>query len=374
VALRVEERIVAGGEDDRLLVHHLVLRGPDRAIGRHLGEIARARYRLAPRATGDPLRVRRRRTWLRQNAPRLLERMLGLADALGVDPAGDAYDLGRVDAPSPGEACAAVFVPAGATGGGPLLVRVCCAGGREEPAPCATAGVSRPYVLETYPEDGRAALALAAFDPLGAALDGVNAEGLAVVAARDLESAPAGPLATGRAGVGLDEHELGRMLLDGCSTAREARDLLARLEPHYGGAPAHWLVADGQGDAFVFEIGPGPERAHLLEGEGRPVLVTNHPLHRYPGGAGLPPGPGPAGTYARYRALSAALARGAAPCGSPAPAGAGSEGGEGAGTVAALWTGIYDLRARALAATFFVQGRRAAEGGAAWPELRFGFS
>ena len=92
---------------------------------------------------------------------------------------------------------------------------------------------SRPYVLELHPEDGHASLAVCAFDLLGAALDGVNAEGLVVVAASDVESAPQEP----RPDVGLDEFQLVRHLLDGCATAAEAREALRAAKLYYGGGP-----------------------------------------------------------------------------------------------------------------------------------------
>lgn len=357
MALRVEERIVAGGPGDLLVVHHLVLRGSNRAIGRHLGEIARSRYHLRPQPSPDPLRASIRRAWLRQHAPALFERMRGAAEAFGVDPHDDAIDLSRLGAPPARAGCSAIFVPPRATAAGhPLVSR-----SFDFPPPGEGPGggppsAARPYVVETHPEEGLPTLTLVAFDLLGA-LDGVNGAGLVVVTAADAESAEA-LLEPDPAAAGLDELQLGRVILERCATAAEARALLLSTKHHYAAGPVHWLVADRHGDAFVFELGPGRNRAHLVEAEGQPLVATNHPLHRYPGDVELPRRDGPGASYARYRALRAALAETLTPW-SPATLGLAAErafAGPGAGRCErTLWHGVYDLRARSLHASFLLR-------------------
>ncbi|BDG06685.1 C45 family autoproteolytic acyltransferase/hydolase [Anaeromyxobacter oryzae] len=356
MALRVEERIVAGEDGDAIVVHHLVLHGSNRAIGRHLGDVARARYHLAPAPAIDPLRARVQREWLRRNAPVLFERMRGVADAFRVDVGADGLDLSRLGAPPPTAGCSAIFLPPRATAvGHPLVSRAfdfaAPVAGRAPPGVAPAA--SRPYVLETHPDEGHAALALVAFDLLGAALDGVNAEGLCVVAASDVESPAAEP---DPAGIGLDELQIGRVLLDSCATAQEARELLLSAKHHYAAVPAHWLVADRHGDAFVFEVGPGRNRVHLVEARAEPLVLTNHPLHRYPADEALPRAAGPVGTYARYRLLRAALAEALAPWRAEALGAVAERAFVGpAGCDRTLWHGVYDLAERSLEATFFLR-------------------
>ncbi len=379
MALRVEEQIVAGEDGDSILVHHLVLHGSNRAIGRHLGDVARARYRLAPPPAADPLRTRVQREWLRRNAPALFERMRGVADAFGVAIEEDLIDLSRLRAPPGSAGCSAVFLPPHLTAAGhPLVSRACELGlvapDRGAPVPLAA---SRPYVLEIHPDEGHSALALVAFDLLGAVLDGVNDAGLCVVTASDLESAAAMPLEPEPAAIGLDELQIGRVLLDRCATAQAARELLLSAKHHYSAYPAHWLVADRFGDAFAFEVGRGRNRVHLVEAAGAPLVLTNHPLHRYPADEGLPHGPGPAGTYARYRSLRAALTDAPAPWNAGALIAAAERAFRGPGSGdRTLWHGVYDLRARTLEATFFLRDEpdRAQAGAASvvWtPPLRF---
>jgi hypothetical protein len=355
MALRVDERIVAGDEADEMLVHHLVLRGSNRAIGRHLGELVRARYGVRPPPAEDPLRVRVQREWLRRNAPAQFERMRGAADALGVDVSDDAYDVTRLGTPPSAAACSAVFLPPRrTTSGHPLVSRAFDLAGPLAPPRAGEApAASRPYALELHPDDGHASLALCAFDLLGAALDGVNSEGLVVAVASDAEADPRA-LEPAGASVGLDELQVVRHLLDVCATALDAREELLATKHYYAARPAHWLVADRHGDAFVFEISAGRNRAHVIDAEGRPLVVTNHLLHRHPPDDPPPRLPDPAGTFARWRAFAAGVAEmrpldavrlrtiAAAACAAPAAA-----------PLRTLWHGVYDPVDRSLSAEFF---------------------
>ena len=364
MALRVEERIVAGGEQgDAVVVHHLVLSGSNRSIGRHLGELARARYGAAPAAAGDPLRVRVQREWLRRNYPALHERMRGVAEAFGVDQGDDAYDLSALH-PS-ASCCAMIFAPPRATAGGhPLVSRTFdgCAGRQGSLAGVPLLPATRPYVLELHPDEGHATLAVTTDDLIGGAVDGVNAEGLHVSLAVDEEARARGAEPTGTPGVGLDELQLVRFLLDVCANAGEAREALLSAKHYYASAPAHYLVADRHGDAFAFEYGAGHNRERVVDAAGLPLVLTSHPVHEYAGDDALPREDGPGRTYARYRALTHGLAETPAPYDGDAlkriaeraflEPGAGRDP---ARTIRTLWHGLYDLRARSLETSFFLR-------------------
>jgi hypothetical protein len=212
MGLRVDERIVAGDDGDGLVVHHLVLRGSTASIARHLGELTRARY--------------------------------------GVGAASDATPLpGRLR-------CSAAFTPPRrAPSGHPLVARSFeLAGALGRPRPGEPPPASRPYVVELHPDEGYASLAVCAFALQGAALDGVNAEGLVAVAALDLAS-------TCRVAA----LQLVRGLLDRCATAAEARDALAAAGAEALAASARWLVADRHGDAFVIEASAGGTALRSVE-------------------------------------------------------------------------------------------------------------
>lgn len=267
MAVRVEERIVSGAEGDDVVVHHLVLSGSNRAIGRHLGELARGRYRLTPPPAPDPLRLRAQREWLRRRAPVLLERMRGVADAFGVSPDDDTIDLSHLGRSPPRASGSAVIVPAVDAGVHPRVSRTLDVPSPiEPPRPGDSPPASRPYVIELHPDAGFASLALAACDLL-AALEGVNAAGLVVLAAFDTGLPRARADETLPPQPGLDAAQTVRHLLDCCATANDAREEL--FSTHRGPAsPARWVVADRSGDTFVFEAGArGGEVRGLPSGE-----------------------------------------------------------------------------------------------------------
>lgn len=355
MAVRVEERIVAGEERDDVVVHHLVLRGSNRSIGRYLGEIARSRYGVAPPESADPLRVRVQREWLRRNAPVHFERVRGAADALGIDVADDAYDASHLGAPPASPGCSAVFVPGRRTSSGrPLVSRSYdFSGPLDRPRRGQPPSASRPYVVELHPDSGHPSVALCAFDLLGA-VEGLNAEGLVVAAASEAESAASAPLEPAGPSVGLDELQLVRHLLDTCATSAEARESVLAAKHYYAAHPAHFLVADRHGDAFVFELSPGRNRAFLVEAEGEPLVVTNHLLHRHAGG--VPPrGPGPAGSYDRWRTLSEAVGEAPRPLDEGSLARAVARSCPEDAPARTLWTDVYDPVERSLSARFRVR-------------------
>jgi hypothetical protein len=220
------------------------------------------------------------------------------------------------------------------------------------PRPGEPPAASRPYVLELHPDDGHASLALCAFDLLGAALDGVNSEGVVVAVASDLESAAAGLEPAGPS-VGLDELQVVRHVLDACATAQEAREALLAAKLYYAAHPAHWLVADRHGDAFVLEVSPGRNRVHLVEADGMALVATNHLLHVHRD-RGLSPAADPARSFARWRALDAGLA-GERPLDADALSdlGARAFAPAAAGALRTLWHALYDAVERSAVVRFF---------------------
>src|SRR5262245_54343342 len=78
-----KDQIIAGGPNESLEVRHLVLRGTNEQIGKALAEIAIARYKARLEPAPDPEQARAMRKFLERNDPILLERMRGVAAALG---------------------------------------------------------------------------------------------------------------------------------------------------------------------------------------------------------------------------------------------------------------------------------------------------
>lgn len=222
MGLRVEERIVAGDDGAELVVHQLVLRGSAGCIGRHLGELVRARYGARP-AGSDTIPV------------------------------------------AGGLRCSAAFTPPRRSGcGHPLVARTFdVAGALAPPRRGEPPSPARPYVMELHPDEGYPSVSVCVFALQGAALDGVNAEGLVVAAAPDLASS-----------CRVAALQLVRELLDRCATAAEARDVLVSAGPDAVAAPARWLVADRHGEAFVVTIAEGRREVGVVDAAGATLQVA----------------------------------------------------------------------------------------------------
>lgn len=366
----VPERIVAGGRDgDFLTVRHVVLAGSDRQIGRGLAALARRVHggSAYPRPARSPVVQRARRSWFERHYPALAERIRGVAEEYGVDPARDDIDPGMLGTYRLPAGCSAVFHPRGGSDG-PLLGR-----NFDFPTTCYTELVglpplagerplaADPWVVELYPDRGHASLTVGIMDVLGA-MDGINSAGLAVVLLADDESPRLE--ASGSGQVGLSEQQVVRFLLDSCATVEEAQQALLTAKHYYLFVPCHFLVADAAGRAFVWEHSPHRNLERIVEADasrGGRLVCTNHLLHRWPDPTRLPDDrrSGIAGlTYHRWRTLNAHLQE--RPPADPdavrdqlaevaftAPA-------EGTRT---LWSAVYDLRSRAVQVSFYRHDR-----------------
>jgi acyl-CoA:6-aminopenicillanic acid acyl transferase len=316
-ALEFREEVAAGGPSDFTTVRHLVLRGSNFEIGKKLAEIARSRHdtKLSP---ADPLVGPLRVAFFRDRWPAHFERMRGAAAAFDatvdgpLDAGGLAFDLGG----EPG--CSVVFYPPASTESGHAILSrnydFSTATYSEllgrKPAPGEKAMDADTYVIETTPDRGYPSLYLCAYDLLGGCIDGMNSKGLTVALLADDESAAKGRVEPNRgAAVGLDEIEIGRFLLDTCATVDEAKAALLSTKQYYAFTLCHYLIGDRSGRSFVWEHSPSFNVEHVVDGVGKPQIVTNHPLHRYHSSAELPHEDAhPESSYTRYRALEAKIA------------------------------------------------------------------
>jgi hypothetical protein len=316
--------IAGGGPDDFLTVRHLRLAGTNREIGRALAATARTVHGDAARpAPADPLVEGVRRRWYADHHPTHAERMLGIADELGLD-ADDrsvSYDwLGTYDVPA---GCSVAFYPGSGTKEGHGLLS------RNFDFPTATftqiVGLppiegerplaADPWVIELHPDDGYASIVIGIMDLMGA-MDGINEAGLTVALLADNETPEPEP--TGRAQVGLSEQQVVRYLLDRCATVEEAAEALLIAKHYYFFTPCHFVVADRTGASFVWEHSPRRNHEAVVvpdpDSHGR-IVCTNHLLHRWPDPSLLPADDGPIGTaaltYDRWRRLTDAIGDGA---------------------------------------------------------------
>jgi len=296
--MRIEPKqtvIAGGGPGDYLEARHVVLRGTNREIGRAIAEIALTEFNSRPLRAGDPTHARATRRYYHEHYPIHEQRILGAADAYGIDPDDDAANfvgLPFLMPPLPG--CSAAYVPPKrcAKGSGlvsrnydfPLEFGAAPPGDDRLAGSSSSRGfkmASRPYLFEVYPDEGYPSLYFSQYDLLGACADGINSEGLTVVMLADDESParyPAPPIFT--VGVGLHPLQATRLLLDTCATVEEAKEALL-INKHYAFLiPAHYIVADRHGNSFVWEWSHLQHSEHIIDGGGETQVVTNHLLHQ----------------------------------------------------------------------------------------------
>lgn len=294
----MEEKVVHTGDDAFPVVRHLVLRGTNLDIGAALARIAAARHGVTARALqdADPARACAQMDYISGHAPILWDRARGVAREMGIElPTCDATGLPYNQLPPglQGPGCSLVYYPPATTRSGhPCLSRnfdfpkSTAAEMFGIDVPPAVAAPLRPfladpYLVELHPTDGGyASLATVAFDLLAGTLDGINSEGLMMAVNADEVALREGTVRQPR-GTGFHELACMREVLDRCSTAAEARELLAGARFYVAMLPCHYLVADRHGDAFVFERGGDGELYFLPCGE-LPTVMTNHSLHRFP--------------------------------------------------------------------------------------------
>jgi hypothetical protein len=284
----LQDRVVAGSPTDFMEVRHLVLQGTNEDIGRALATLGRERFQLKSPAANDQLRNRVQRRYLEKNFPIHFDRMRGVASAFGQPIENDAYDFTALGyLLGAGGACSVIYCPPELTADGKGIVSRNFEFGigtvdNRWPKPGELAVNSRPYVIELHPDRGYASIAICAYDLLGGVVDGVNSEGLTVTVLADdeLESKfKMEPAIEG--GVGLDELQALRMLLDTCANVDQAKEALLMTKQYYSFIPVHYLIADRHGKAFVWEYSQAHNKEYIVENPGKPLISTNFSLHRH---------------------------------------------------------------------------------------------
>jgi hypothetical protein len=290
-----KDQVIAGGPNDFMEVRHVVLEGTNEEIGSALGTIARERHKSGPPKSADRYRTRVQRRYIKERYPILFERMRGVAMAFGKNVDDDGWEFGWLPyLVGPPGACSVVHYPPSVTADGQGVVSrnyEFSVGTVDDNWPRAgeLPPNGRPYVMELHPDRGYASLALYGFDLLSGVIDGINSEGLTVTLLADYGSKPEFPVEpVEEGGVGLDELQVPRMLLDTCANVEQAKEALLLTKQYYAFMPQHYLIADRHGKSFVWEYSYAHNREYVIENPGKPLISTNFHLHRYLEG-NLPP-------------------------------------------------------------------------------------
>ncbi|WP_265580139.1 C45 family autoproteolytic acyltransferase/hydolase [Methanofollis aquaemaris] len=278
-------------------VRHIVVAGTNEEIGSALGKIAQDDYGVSNLSSfSDRLHADARREYLQRNAPVLYERMLGVASAYGVDPANTTHDTSGLPYDLGSFACSMIYYPPNTTTAGhamacrnmdyymvPVDVLVCLNTTDE-----GNALFSRTYVMELYPDEGYASLAVGSMDLMSGVFDGVNSAGLGVATFAVGGFTPsASPLYGGNAS-GLNGLQMIRSVLDQAATVDEAKMIILNSRVYFPVSGMHFMVYDRSGNASIVEIDPTNGDVHFTDAADDPFIMTNHAVFRYPDASTFP--------------------------------------------------------------------------------------
>jgi hypothetical protein len=220
--------------------------------------------------------------------------MRGVADAFGLDLENLAFNFSALYYGFALTGCSAAFYPPSSTaeGQGVLSRNFDFSTGTlmgKELGPKERPVCAQPYLVELHPDQGYASLALCCFDLLGGVVDGINSEGLCIALLADAELAEKyGSDPFFGLQPGFSELQILRFVLDTCANVEEAKDALLEAKLYYAIASNHYIVADRQGRAFIWENARTMHYGHIIEGGTEPLLTTNFSLHLHPDRDNLP--------------------------------------------------------------------------------------
>lgn len=261
---------------------HLVIEGTDEEIGHQLGCLAKDVHKISKFSGLSREVIESQYEYIRSNYPGHYARMLGFAGAYGRRLGDEGFDFSFFGQVPGGTSCSAVYYPPAVTasGHGSLSRNL------DFSIPLDISEPSFPfkhsYLVELHPDTAYSSISLFCFEVFGLALEGINSEGLTVVHLADNDTGfHHETLATKATATGFNEFLPIQFLLDTCATAREAREALQSMKHYHVAFATHLLVADREGNSFVFEYSPdGTGKTFVRGSPAAPQVVTNFQLNR----------------------------------------------------------------------------------------------
>lgn len=286
-----ETVVLPRGPGEFVEVRHIVIGGSNQAIGRKLAEIAKERYGVRPAKNPDPVYGKARMAYMERNYPILFERIKGVAAAYGGCPADTEIDFSSLPYNlGPPASCSMICFPGSTTdtGHGLIVRSMDYSNGTlsemmgRKPSPGEKDIFSEPYVMEVYPDQGYPSLYMSCADLLSGTWDGINAEGLCVFGLVDLSRPKNGILTSGSRVIGLHPPQIMRLVLDTCADVEEAKVVMLENRIYDVAQGIHYLVADRQGNSFIFEVNHLDQQAYITDNGGKPQVMTNSPVWALP--------------------------------------------------------------------------------------------
>lgn len=279
--MKFDKRLITSYQDE-IHLSHVVIEGTNEEIGYQLGCLARETHNISKSSDADRSIIESQYDYLKTNYPAHHDRMIGFAKAYGRGLDDQDSDFSFFGEVPNGTACSAVYYPPATTATG----RGCLSRNLDFSIPRNIKKPSFPfkhsYLIEIHPDSGYSSISLFCFEVFGLALEGINSEGLTVIHLADNDTKfHHENLATGATAKGFNEFLPVQFLLDTCSTANEAKEALRRTEHYHVAFATHLLVADKEGNSFVFEYSPdGTNKVFIQGSEVVPQKITNFQLNR----------------------------------------------------------------------------------------------
>lgn len=267
---------------DEIHLSHIVIEGTNEEIGYQLGCLAKESHNISKFSGMDRRVIESQYNYIKTNYPEHYARMVGFAAAYGRCLDDQNLDFSFFGEVSNGTACSAVYYPPAVTttGRGSLSRNLdfSIPGNIRKPS----FPFKHSYLVEMHPDSGYSSISLFCFEVFGLALEGINSEGLTVIHLADNDTKfHHGNLATGATAKGFNEFLPVQYLLDTCSTAKEAKQALQRTKHYHVAFATHLLVADKEGNSFVFEYSPdGTQKTFVQGSKTVPQKITNFQLNR----------------------------------------------------------------------------------------------
>ncbi|MCW8926060.1 MAG: carcinine hydrolase/isopenicillin-N N-acyltransferase family protein, partial [Xanthomonadales bacterium] len=279
--MKINKKLITSYQDE-IHLSHMVIEGTNEEIGYQLGRLAKEVHNICKSSDMDRPVIVSQYDYIKANYPEHYARMIGFAAAYGHCLDDQYLDFSFFGEVPGGTACSAVYYPPAitTTGCGSLSRNL------DFSIPSDIRNPSFPfkhsYLVEMHPESGYASISLFCFEVFGLALEGINSEGLTVIHLADKDTQfDHENLATGATAEGFNEFLPVQFLLDTCSTAKEAKEALQRTEHYHVAFATHLLVADKEGNSFVFEYSPdGTNKVFVQGSKTNPQKITNFQLNR----------------------------------------------------------------------------------------------
>jgi hypothetical protein len=289
-AILKNEIILKKGPGSYMQARHIVLKGTNQEIGKALAEIAKSDYRARLVKYASPLYGKARLAYMKTNYPILLERMKGVASAFRLAAGAPDYDTSSLYYCLSAPKCSAIFFPARVSENGRNFYacnRDYYLGSMSEVmGEKRRRGeedmLSRMVILEMYPDKGYPSIGIGALDLMNMRIDCVNSKGLSVAALEDDTFGMDHVLKDLSRQSGLHQYQAIQLIMDTCSTLEEAKEAILNNKITMSLIPAHFIVMDSSGRSFIYERSSKDPGERFIDGEGKPVIITNHSVYDYP--------------------------------------------------------------------------------------------